>query len=63
MRHEADVGHSATVRHGACRRAAGQPADYRGESASADDPGWFFAEGAHDLREPVPPTMTGHDVT
>lgn len=46
------VGFSATVWHDACWRAAGQPSDYRGPSESAEDQGWFFDEGAHDLAEP-----------
>lgn len=44
-----------TVWHEACWQVAGAPVDFRGASASADDQGWFFEEGAHDLAEPVRP--------
>jgi hypothetical protein len=49
------VGFSATVWHDACWRAAGRPADYRGPSESAEDQGWFFNDGAHDMAEPGTP--------
>jgi hypothetical protein len=47
------VGHITTVWHRACWEAAGKPDDYRGESAYAEDQGWFFADGAHDMPEPT----------
>ncbi|ORB77100.1 hypothetical protein [Mycobacterium timonense] len=51
--YEYAVGVDNTVWHEACWRVAGSPMDYRGESAHSSDQGWFFADGAHDMREPV----------
>lgn len=41
-----------TVWHMACWRAAGEPKEFRGASSPAEDQGWFFDEGAHDMPEP-----------
>lgn len=41
-----------TVWHEACWLRAGAPQEYRGASAPADDQGFFFEDGAHDLEEP-----------
>ena len=49
----ADVVGDTTVWHQACWHVAGAPMDYRGASAPAPDQGWFFDDGAHDLREPA----------
>lgn len=46
------VGHGTSVWHRACWEVAGKPDDYRGSSPRAEDQGWFFADGAHDLPEP-----------
>lgn len=46
------VGSETTVWHQACWEAAGEPVDYRGESAPAEDQGWFFEDGAHSMPDP-----------
>jgi hypothetical protein len=45
----------ATAWHRACWELAGQPGDYRGESEPADDQGWFFDKGDHDMPDPRGP--------
>lgn len=42
----------ATVWHSACWETAGCPRDYRGESDPAEDQGWFFNDGDHDMPDP-----------
>lgn len=42
----------ATAWHRACWEVAGRPGDYRGESDQAEDQGWFFDEGDHDMPDP-----------
>lgn len=49
------IGGAATVWHRACWDKAGRPSDYRGESEAADDQGWFFDDGAHDMPDPRGP--------
>ena len=46
------VGHGTSVWHRACWEVAGKPDDYRGPSPHAEDQGWFFDDGAHDVAEP-----------
>lgn len=38
--------------HFACWTKAGTPMEYAGGSEWADDQGWFFNEGDHDMEEP-----------
>lgn len=47
-----DAVSDTTVWHEACWHAAGAPQEYRGPSAPADDQGFFFEDGAHDITEP-----------
>ncbi|MFQ2879905.1 hypothetical protein PJJ85_15490 [Mycobacterium kansasii] len=47
------VGSNTTVWHQACWLVNGSPTDYRGESLSSEDQGWFFADTVHDLAEPT----------
>ena len=51
--YEYAVGSDNTVWHKACWKVAGSPMDYRGESAYAEDQGYFFDEGEHDLECPL----------
>jgi hypothetical protein len=46
------IGPGATVWHKACFERAGSPADYRGETRSSADQGWFFSDPDHDMAEP-----------
>lgn len=41
-----------TVYHRACWEVDGKPLDFKGASESAEDQGWFFDDGAHDLADP-----------
>jgi hypothetical protein len=47
------VGSDNTVWHKACWTVAGKPMEYRGESKYADDQGYFFDDGDHNMDEPV----------
>lgn len=51
--YEGAVGFENTAWHQACWVKAGCPTDYRGPSKGAADQGWFFEDGAHDMREPA----------
>ena len=50
--YEDAIGWDNTVWHKACWKVAGKPMDYRGESAYAEDQGYFF-DNEHDMPEPV----------
>jgi len=41
-----------TVYHLSCWEKAGQPKEYSGESANAQDQGYFFDDGDHDMPDP-----------
>ena len=41
-----------TVYHRACWEVSGKSLDFQGESDGAQDQGWFFADGEHDLPDP-----------
>ena len=43
---------NATVYHRACHEIAGKPMAYTGDSAHAEDQGFFFDEPQHDLPDP-----------
>jgi hypothetical protein len=43
--------HGTAVWHQACWEVAGKPS-YDGESAHADDQGWFFDDPEHDMADP-----------
>jgi len=45
-------GEPNTVWHLACWKVAGSPTDYRGEAAYAEDQGYFFDDGTHNMEEP-----------
>lgn len=51
-----------TVWHAACWAVAGSPTDYRGKANPSADQGYFFADGAHDMSEPVLPAASGAPV-
>ena len=38
--------------HLACWESACEPTEHRGESKNAEDQGWFFNEGDHDVPDP-----------
>jgi hypothetical protein len=42
----------ATVWHAACWEVAGRPADFRGESADAEDQGFFFSPDKYTAPDP-----------
>lgn len=52
-----------TAWHEACWLAAGSPSHYQGPSKYADDQGYFFDEGAHDMPEPKAAAKEGWVVT
>jgi hypothetical protein len=39
--------------HDACWQKAGKPTEYTTPSENANDQGWFYDEGAHDMAEPA----------
>ena len=43
--------------HLACWEVEEKPSEFRGESAFADDQGWFFDPGVHDLADPRGPAV------
>lgn len=49
------LGFGQTVYHWACWKSVGSPTEYKGESGYAEDQGYFFDDGDHDLKEPKIP--------
>jgi hypothetical protein len=42
-----------SVYHKDCHKALGKPMDFAGKSQHADDQGWFFDNGDHDMASPL----------
>jgi hypothetical protein len=47
-----DCGARFSLYHRACWELAGKPLAFTEQSKSADDQGWFFDDGAHDMLDP-----------